>query len=474
MRKRSLKEYLELVLLITVICAIASSLYNFYVNNPKKETGSFEYVRRGEELLNAGRFPESIKYFEKAYSASPENISIKAALANAYYEYGDFLAASQEFSKAIDCLKRACNIRRSTRAIQSLAIMYSKKAVYEAARDPAEAKSDLEAARTTAAESAIASRNLSVSLFNDALAAGKAENDGLAIMLLKQSSLVYKDASTFELLGDIYYRKADFERARFYYGKALSLDRQAGNAREKFRKALKELRLAGREESMRLAHFELRYDKSLPVDAGSLRDTLDKCYLDVGNDLKYFPDSRTVVFFYSQDDFGSIFKMPSSARAFYDGSIRIPLPGRRMAASELSGHLYHEYTHAVVSAKTGNNCPVWLSEGLAVWEEYRNREAEISRIIRNTIEEKQISLAYLYSPFDLRDEGKNTLVSQYLLAYSVVKFIADGWGLDGLRNLLVRLKNGQHVVNALDDELLLSEKEFEKRWKLYVLKKYLS
>ena len=52
----------------------------------------------------------------------------------------------------------------------------------------------------------------------------------------------------------------------------------------------------------------------------------------------------------------------------------------------------------------------------------------------------------------------------YIMSYTVVRFIMDRWGIASLREVLKNLSGGQHLMNAIDDALLLSEKEFEARW----------
>jgi len=53
-----------------------------------------------------------------------------------------------------------------------------------------------------------------------------------------------------------------------------------------------------------------------------------------------------------------------------------------------------------------------------------------------------------------------------------VEFMINDWGISALRNILKRLAAGEHALNAMDDELLLSEKEFESRWHAYIREKY--
>ncbi|MCX5686831.1 MAG: hypothetical protein NTW09_05190 [Candidatus Omnitrophica bacterium] len=465
------KEHLEMLLLAAVVSAAVSTVFNWYSETAGRQVGSFEYVRKAENLIENGRLQDAIRYLEKAHSSSPENEVIAAQLANTYSLYSDRLARSDKYETAIGSLKRACDVRPCSKTAQALAIMYSKRAISRARGDPAGTKADLENARQAASSSAIASRNLSVSLFNDAVAESKAGKDGIAIVLLKESSLTYKDASFLELLGDIYYKNADFEKARFYFGRALAMSSENAPLKRKFRKVVKEVSLAKTEESRDFAHFELRYDKDLAVDASSVKEILDRCYLDVGGDLKYFPDSKTVVFLYSPSDFRRIFALSPAARAFYDGSIRIPLSEKALTGKQLTSHIYHEYTHAVVYARTGSNCPVWLNEGIAVWEEHK-KDPAISYIFARLVDKDNISLAFLHMPFDQGDEKE--VRARYLVAYSAVKYIIATSGLAGLNVILSRIKEGLHVINAIEDEFLISEKEFERRWKNYAVRTYLA
>ena len=52
--------------------------------------------------------------------------------------------------------------------------------------------------------------------------------------------------------------------------------------------------------------------------------------------------------------------------------------------------------------------------------------------------------------------------------------VVEGSPVPAVRGFLVlkRLESDQHVINAIDDELLLSEKEFERRWGDYVKKTF--
>jgi tetratricopeptide (TPR) repeat protein len=453
--------------LTIAIAALVLSRAEIWRSHP----GSYEYIRKGESLLEKGAAREALGYFEKAYVSSPDNREIRTDLAYAYSRYGALLADKDDYDGAIELLAKAADVEPGTATMQNLAIMYARRGIWRARNGyPASSRKDLEAAREAASCSEPASRNLGVALYNEAALEFKSNRYDLAVIFLKESALAYESDYAFESTGDIYYRLREYGKARFYFDKAIEVNPQNSSARAKSQKAAKEEELSRREESRELPHFELKSSAGMPMDEEALKRVLERCYLEVGADFGYFPDSKTVIILYSHEDFRSIFHMPREVRAFYDGNIRIPLPEEDLPDKIFSDYLYHEYTHAVISAKTDNNCPVWFNEGLAMWEEYKDKNDIILDLIVSLIDKKELSLAALEKAFEAKEKDPRMY---YLLTYSIVKYIVDNWGLEGVRSLLFRIKRGQHVINAIDDEFLLSEKEFERRWQDYVIEKFL-
>ena len=468
MSDRTIKKYLGLGFLAIVLLISMFLLYSWYMDVADTQVGSFEYVRKGEGLLREGDFKGSIKYFEKAYNKSPENSVIATKLRNACFSYASNLAETGDYDKSLECLNRASEVMPGPTSSGRLALIYAEKAVTAMrAGKAAEARSDLDSALEAASPYNASGKNLGIFLFNEAVTFHKSGNDETAIILLKESSLAYKGTPAFELLGDIYYNNLDLKSARFYFGKGLSTDRQNHRIRDKLKKSIMDLRSAqnrGLEES---SHFEIRYDRSLPVNTQIVKDMLERCYFNVGNDLKYFPGSKTTIIFYSQEDFNKIFMMSLGTRAIYDGNIRIPLPEKLMPDRELAEYICHEYTHAIISAKTDNNCPVWLSEGLAVWEALKYSEAPSSSKMVWQPDGAKLTIKSLYAGFNHKDASEDKIRGDYALAYSAVRFIINTWGMSGISGILDRVKSGKHFTNAIDEEFLISEKDFEKRWKNY-------
>lgn len=463
-----------LLLFSFVIAALLLILYSI---DPTifglKEAGSFEYVRRGEDLFRKGDHKRALAYFEKAFENSPESGEIQYNLIWAYSRYSTALQAAGNHDEAIRYLSRCYEIMPSRATRQNLAIALTKRAITRLRKnDWLGAVQDMTDARFAAAGSSGARKSLAISLFNDAVAEFKEGRERIALLCLKEAALSYDDSRIYELIGEIYYRMTDLERAAFYWNRARELAPAdaAPALGEKLERLAKEADLARRAQKQVFPHFEIRYDTALPIDAPSVGKVLDKAYLDVGRDLGLYLPATTVVFFYSEQEFADIFKLPSAARAFYDGNIRMPFPAAGIEERELAHYLYHEYTHAVVSAITNNNCPVWLSEGIAVWEWTKENDADVRAFFAKT-GLPEISIAALDGAF-AQGMKKEDLYAYYLIAYTAVRYIVDTWGAGGLQDLLKRLAGGQHAVNAIDDEFLISEQEFNKRWGEYVRRRY--
>ena len=361
---------------IAIPVVIALAVIFFILNkNPVLSggsAGSFEYVRKAEIFLDKGDYRSAIRWLEKAIESSPENRAIIDGLIYAYSKRAEELAGLERFSDAVEYMLKAYRVEQNQRTMQSLALVYAKKALHEARRgDWPQASESLVNARLAAEDSKNASRALGITLYNDAAEECKTGRNASAVFLLKHASLAYEDSHIYALMGDIYYRQSDLERARFYLSKACALDPKNAQLCGNLEKVSGELSLEGAKTVREVAHFRISHEKDLPIDIGFVAGVLEKAYKDVGGDLGYFPESASGVFFYSTKNFREIFKVPDIVRAFYDGNLRLPFPDDAFGKKELASYLFHEYTHAVVSAKTNNNCPAWLNEGLAVWEEMR-------------------------------------------------------------------------------------------------------
>jgi tetratricopeptide (TPR) repeat protein len=464
---------LKSIYLLFAAGIISAILVFFFFNFlPGKTIGSFEYVRKAEDLLEKGKYRQAIAYFEKACESSPDNKIIRSGLVYAYSMYSNALAKENKHDLAIDYLDKAYDLTPNSSTAQNLAAFYFDKALKEAKKGALEdARDSYGKARQYAGISDTVSRNLAAMLYNEGVNEFRSGNEDTAILCLKESSLIYKDSRIFELLGDLYYKKAQLRKARFYWHMGMLLDPANKVLADKMSRVVKEMALSSKGNVAELPHFKMIYMGDLPIDKEIATRILENAYVDVGKDLGYFPGEKTKVFFYSKEDFRKTFNMPYFVKAFYDGSIKIPAPEDRLDKEKFAEYIYHEYTHAIVSAKTNNNCPDWLSEGIAVWQDFKRANVSPGSVAKNIRSMPDISFKFLDESFRTSEFTKNKALC-YIISYTLVDFILNKWGINGLRGVLKRLGNKQHIANAIDDQFLIPEGDFEKKWREHSIKKF--
>jgi len=142
-----------------------------------------------------------------------------------------------------------------------------------------------------------------------------------------------------------------------------------------------------------------------------------------------------------------------------------------MGKAQIPVILSHEYTHAVISMMTNNNCPVWLHEGIAVYEQSKYDTLNLSYLETFINNGGIVSLEELEKGFT-EHENREILGVSYAGSYMAVSFILDKWGWPGLRGLLARVKEGKHFANAIDEEFYLSTEAFEDMCNKYIKREF--
>lgn len=173
------------------------------------------------------------------------------------------------------------------------------------------------------------------------------------------------------LLGDLYARRAEVERAIHHYQVASALE--PGDVETQAR--LQRARLAYRAElsydRLFSAHFVLYFQPSLlaSVSLHELADRLEETYRDVGVALASFPDGPFEVMVYHGPEFWTRTNSPAWVRGLYDGAIHLRVVPEEPQAGISAELLRHEFAHALVDRVSAGRAPVWLNEGLALYIE---------------------------------------------------------------------------------------------------------
>jgi hypothetical protein len=113
--------------------------------------------------------------------------------------------------------------------------------------------------------------------------------------------------------------------------------------------------------------------------------------------------------------------------------------------------LVHELTHLVVHQATFSpygQLPVWLDEGLAMYNEGELDSVFRSYLAEAIVEDKLISVRSLCSPFSAYSDKASL---SYAQSYSLVEYLLDNYGQDKMLNLLAILRQGSTYDEALTE-----------------------
>jgi hypothetical protein len=207
-------------------------------------------------------------------------------------------------------------------------------------------------------------------------------------------------------------------------------------------------------------HFTVRFEgREDPALVWALLERLESACRDVGRQLGAFPGSRVPVMLYTNGAFPAHASVPLWAQGLFDGQIRLAVSWAALHDASLDNTLRHEYTHALVHARTGGNVPTWLSEGLAVVSENRaaDEPGEVMRKAGHLIPLHELHGSFLTLP-----------PAQVPLAYAeseaAVRYLLARHGEAAVRALLARLGEAQDFAAAIRDVTGGTYAEFQSAW----------
>ena len=210
------------------------------------------------------------------------------------------------------------------------------------------------------------------------------------------------------------------------------------------------------------SHFLVKFEGGENAVTGHLIGLLlEEAYFKAGSDLGYYPEQRIEALLYSKEAFRDITRSPSWAGAIYDGRIKLPVGGVTGKTSALEEVIFHEYTHAVVKELSNGKAPVWLSEGLAQYEEGKSA-APYARVLSGLASKGNLRLRPLEGSF--MGLGPQEAQTAYVLSLSATSYIIREFGLSPVRSILERLGEGMELQEAISVCLGVSYDELEKDW----------
>lgn len=277
-----------------------------------------------------------------------------------------------------------------------------------------------------------------------------------ALEPLERAVRLSPDPEATLLLARLYDQQERTDRALAHLVRLLERDPSHPQGLRLFRKLRRERRAeAGywREET---PHFVVKHRGPRGREARRLLlETPEEVRAAVGRTFRFFPGQKITVILYPDERFGEVADTHPWAGGIFDGKIRLPmgsLGGRGRAFRQL---LTHEYTHAVVHLLSRGRAPRWLQEGLAQHVEGAPGDPDLHLPGALTL----AGLEALLTDGDLAKASAG-----YRISLRVVRDLVERGGMEGVRELLVRLGGGEPLREALAEVYGLPLAALEGQW----------
>jgi hypothetical protein len=198
-------------------------------------------------------------------------------------------------------------------------------------------------------------------------------------------------------------------------------------------------------------NFIIKYteaDKDIVEDIGKIFEKSRKVE---GMRYGYYPENKIMVFLY--EDQKSMWDYQQSVRGqavmglYNMGIIHILSPKAYLSEKQLEekdfekgGPILHEYVHSVIDEKSGGNVELWLTEGIALYEEYA---------VDGVLWAPGFSYDRYFTGSELREDFMQLEETQsYRQSYDIVKGLIEQHGKESIIALLGELKNGNTMDKA--------------------------
>ncbi len=284
-------------------------------------------------------------------------------------------------------------------------------------------------------------------------------------ILLDALDLNPANHSALVTLGEIAYYTQRLEEAENYWTKALALQPGDQGTAQLLKRLKKEEAVEGKLDFSSLANFDIRFHAGAEdYDIYDIQSYLLEAYREIGYDFGFYPNRSLVVILYTKEEFDRLRSTPGWVGGIYDGKIRLPVKSGRLTSADFKRILWHEYTHALIHDLAGNNCPTWLHEGLAQYEEAKVAGGN-RRSLQTALEEGALlGLSELNGAFAFNQPPEKVNLA-YAQAYSLTEYLINKYGFWRINPLLERMKKGGGWKKAFYDELIITVPEIEKGWR---------
>ncbi|HYE81913.1 MAG TPA: hypothetical protein VEG39_07070 [Clostridia bacterium] len=198
-------------------------------------------------------------------------------------------------------------------------------------------------------------------------------------------------------------------------------------------------------------NFIIKYtdkDEDIVRDIGKI---FEKSYKVEGLHYGYYPEGKTIVFVYEDQESMWDYQqsvMGQAVMGLYNmGIIHVLSPKAYLNQNKIeekdfeeNGPVLHEYVHKVIDDKSGGNVELWLTEGLALYEEY-------------AVDGVEWAEGFAYESYFTGDELRNGFMEleetqSYRQSFDIVKGLIDQHGRKSINDMLEELKKGYSMDEA--------------------------
>jgi hypothetical protein len=198
-------------------------------------------------------------------------------------------------------------------------------------------------------------------------------------------------------------------------------------------------------------NFIIKYtdkDEDIIRDIGRI---FEKSYELEGENYGYYPKEKLIVFVYNDQqsmwDYQKSVKGQAVMGLYHAGIIHVLSPKAYLNQEQLEakqfeedGPILHEYVHRIIDDRSGGNVELWLTEGIALYEEYS---------VYGTEWAEGFKYESYYTSSELRD-GFMELdeMQSYKQSFDIVRGLIEQYGYEKIGKMLAELKKGSTTEEA--------------------------
>ncbi|MCH7504983.1 tetratricopeptide repeat protein [PVC group bacterium] len=422
---------------------------------------------RGLKALENQKYERAIQLFESAMVYLPNQVEIEGNLATAMNNYALSLKG-HDIAGAIGVLEDAKKMFPGNTVIkENLAQVYNQKAIELYSSDQnEEAIRYLDKAKRLSPDDEVFLNNTAEIFVKQAAQSLKKKEYRSAEKDLKRALGYRKDnINALFLLGQVYYEQQKMKKAKKVWEDVLAVEPTHPYVQGKLDRLGKEMSVETRLQKTGVSNFDIRYERdAAQYEIYDVKGMLYEARRKIGRDFGVYPKYKTIVILYPEDDFEKIRDRPHWLAGMFDGKIRIPL-GKKASKDILEKIIFHEYTHVLIQDLTNGNCPIWLNEGLARYEEYRGQKYGFL-FLKRAIKQNQLLNFRDFSGTKIDFSMNADVVSLfYDQSYSFVNYLISKFRMYKIRKLCGDLGQGMSLEAALKKEFRMSLDRLVLAWK---------